>query len=333
MIVLGIESSCDETAVAAVRDGRCVLSSRVASQIDRHAVFGGVVPELASRLHMESLVPLTEQALAQAGLTLQDIDAVAVTAMPGLIGALLTGVNYAKGLALGLGVPLVPVHHLRGHAAALYLTETPLAPPFTALIVSGGHSLLCHAEDYVNYRFLGGTRDDAAGEALDKVARTLGLPYPGGAALSKLAQTGDPAAYRFPRAAVEGFPLDMSFSGLKTFAVNLLHNARQKGEDVPLADFCASFEQAVTDALAPRLLLAARETGCTTVACAGGVAANRRLRETLSALCGREGLELFLPPPELCGDNAAMIAAQGFHELRAGRAAGMDLNAFATRDI
>lgn len=335
MNILAIESSCDETAAAVVRDGTEILSSLVASQTDKHALYGGVVPEIASRMHIECISALVRDALTQASVQKSDIDAVAVTYAPGLIGALLVGLNFAKAFALGLSIPLIPVHHLRGHIASLYLDggEPSPAPPFAALIVSGGHSIICHVKDYTTYELLGSTRDDAAGECFDKVARTFGLPYPGGAALSKLSENGDTSRYAFPRGIVRDHPLDMSFSGLKTAAVNQIHNAGQKGEELALADFCASFEQAVTDTLVPRLLTAARKCGCKTVCCAGGVAANARLRRELTKMCKENGLRLHLPSPALCGDNAAMIAAQGFHEYRAGNISPMNLNAYASRGI
>ncbi|WP_322175460.1 tRNA (adenosine(37)-N6)-threonylcarbamoyltransferase complex transferase subunit TsaD [Acutalibacter caecimuris] len=333
MIVLGIESSCDETAAALVEDGRRILSSVVASQIDEHKIYGGVVPEIASRRHSEAITGVTEQALSQAGLTLGAVDAVAVTYAPGLIGALLVGVNFAKGLALAAGLPLVPVHHLRGHIAANYLCHPALEPPFLCLVVSGGHSHIVEVADYTQLRVLARTRDDAAGEAFDKAARAMGIPYPGGVELDKLAEGGNPEAYRLPKPKVEGSPLDFSFSGLKTAALNLLHNAAQRGEDISVPDLCASYRKAVVDCLAGSFRQAAKETGAKVLAAAGGVSANRLLRRELAALSQETGLPLYVPALHLCGDNAAMIAAQGYYEFLAGHTAGMELNAFAQRDI
>ena len=333
MNILAFESSCDETAAAVVRDGRTVLSSVIASSADMHAVYGGVVPEIASRKHVEAIAGLAGEALRQAGLDRSGVDAVAVTYGPGLIGAVLVGVNFAKSVAFALGVPLIPVHHVRGHISANYIAHPDLEPPFLCLCVSGGTTLIVHVKGYTEMDILGGTRDDAAGECFDKTARVLGLGYPGGAPLDRLAQTGDDAAYRFPRAHVDDHPLDMSFSGLKTAVLNLIHNADQKGETLDLPGLAASFSAAVSDSLVPRVMEAVRMTGCRKVAVAGGVAANSRIRRDLEAACARENARLWLPPLSLCGDNAAMIGCQGFYEYQAGRTAGMDLNAYAVRDI
>ncbi len=333
MKLLGIETSCDETSVAVVEDGRKQCSCVVRSQIETHRLYGGVVPEIASRAHAESISQLTAQALTLAGTSLSELDGIAVTAWPGLIGALLVGVNFAKGLAFSSGLPLVPVHHLRGHVAANYLAHAELVPPFLCLVVSGGHTSLVLVEDYTIFRTLGRTRDDAAGECFDKVARVLGLPYPGGVALDQLGQQGRAGAYEFPSAEVRGAPLDFSFSGLKTAAINHLHHAEQKGEALQRADFAASLMECVADALCGRLELAARESGATALALAGGVSANSVLRRRAEELAGRLGLPLYLPPLSLCGDNAAMIAAQGFYELRVGHVADSSLNAFASREI
>ncbi|HPE16181.1 MAG TPA: tRNA (adenosine(37)-N6)-threonylcarbamoyltransferase complex transferase subunit TsaD [Oscillospiraceae bacterium] len=333
MNILAIESSCDETAAAVVRDGREVLSSLVSSQAEMHAVYGGVVPEIASRRHVEAVVPLARRAAADAGLSLQDLDAVAVTYAPGLIGALLVGVNFAKGLAFGLGVPLIPVHHVRGHIAACYLADKTLEPPFLALAVSGGNTLLVDVRGYTEMEILGGTRDDAAGECFDKAARVLGLPYPGGAALDELAKNGRDDAFSLPRAHVADAPLDMSFSGLKTAVVNLVHNAEQKGETLDRAGLAASFQAAVSDMLIPRFEAAARRAGYPVVAAAGGVAANSRIRRDLQSMAARLGARLVLPPLSLCGDNAAMIGCQAYYEFLAGHTAGMELNAYATRSV
>ena len=330
MNILSIESSCDETAVAIVRDGRQTLADCIASQIEMHKLYGGVVPEIASRKHVEAIVPLAEQALATAQLTRADLDAVAVTFAPGLIGAVLVGVNFAKSAALALGVPLIPVHHIRGHVAANYLAFPELKPPFLALVVSGGHSLILDVADYTQLHILGSTRDDAAGECFDKVARVLGMPYPGGKALDAQARQGDCRRYPMPRSHVEGSPLDMSFSGLKTAALNTIHNAQQKGEALSVPDLCASFEAAVADTLAPRVELALRQTGHRQLVIAGGVAANTRIRAELTAVAQRCGAALYAPPLSLCGDNGAMIGAQGYYEFLAGHTASAGLNAYAT---
>ena len=330
MNILAIESSCDETAVAIVRDGRETLADCIASQIEMHKLYGGVVPEIASRKHVEAIVPLAEQALATAQLTRADLDAVAVTFAPGLIGAVLVGVNFAKSAALALGVPLIPVHHIRGHGAANYLAFPELKPPFLALVVSGGHSLILDVADYTQLHILGSTRDDAAGECFDKVARVLGMPYPGGKALDAQARQGDCRRYPMPRSHVEVAPLDMSFSGLKTAALNTIHNAQQKVEALSVPDLCASFEAAVADTLAPRVELALRQTGHRQLVIAGGVAANTRIRAELTAVAQRCGAALYAPPLSLCGDNGAMIGAQGYYEFLAGHTASAGLNAYAT---
>ncbi len=335
--ILGIESSCDETAAAVVEDGRKLLSSVVATQVEIHALYGGVVPEIASRAHTEALWGVTEQALREANLTLADIDAVAVTYAPGLIGALLTGVSFAKGLSLASGKPLVPVHHLRGHVAAAYLVSPGLEPPFAALCVSGGNTELLAVDGYTFYRQVGTTRDDAAGEAFDKCARVLGLPYPGGAAMDRIASTGNPDTYPFPEGNVNGRPFDFSFSGLKTAVINTVHTATQRGQaldDTFRADIAASFTQAVVRMLSDRLeLLLQSEPILRDVVLCGGVAANSHLRAACANLAARYGRTLHLPPLKLCGDNAAMIASQGYYELLAGNTAGPSLNAHATLPI
>ena len=333
MNILAFESSCDETAVAVVRDGRTVLSDAILSQADMHALYGGVVPEIASRKHVEAIAGLTDQALADAGLTKCDVDAVAVTYAPGLIGAVLVGVSFAKSVAYALDVPLIPVHHVRGHIAANYLAFPELEPPFLALAISGGNTLIVDVRDYTDMAILGATRDDAAGECFDKAARVLGLPYPGGKPMDALAQQSPGGKYTLPRAHVEGAELDMSFSGLKTAVVNLAHNAQQKGEELSLQDFAASFGRAVSDSLVPRAMAAARMKGYGRLAVAGGVAANSRIRADLQAACAKSGDKLYLPELKYCGDNAAMIGCQGFYEYQAGHVAGLDLNAYATRDI
>ena len=330
MNILAIESSCDETAAAVVRDGRTVLSNCIASQIEMHTIYGGVVPEIASRKHVEAVTGLADQAVDQAGLTKRDLDAVAVTYGPGLIGAVLVGVNFAKGAAMALDLPLIPVHHVRGHIAANYITHPDLKPPFVCLCVSGGTTLVVDVRSYTEMEVLGGTRDDAAGECFDKVARVLGIGYPGGGPMDRLADGGDDSRYELPRAHVSGHELDMSFSGLKTASLNLIHNAEQKGD---LRDFAASFGRAVSESLVPRVMAAARAKGYGQVAVAGGVAANRRIRADLQAACARSGDRLYLPELKYCGDNAAMIGCQGFYEYQAGHTAGMELNAYANRDI
>ena len=333
MKILAVESSCDETAVAVVEDGRRVLTDCIASQVALHRLYGGVVPEIASRKHMEAIYALADEALSSAGITRNDIDAVAVTFAPGLIGAVLVGVNFAKAAALAMDKPLVPVHHIRGHIAANYIAYPDLEPPFLCLVVSGGHTLLVDVEDYTKFRILGTTRDDAAGECFDKVARLLGMPYPGGAALDKMAASGDPGKYTLPHTHLSGNPLDMSFSGLKTAAINLIHNAEQKGETIDVPSLCASFSQAVSDILVPRTLRALQETGRKTLAIAGGVAANSKIRGDFLRETERLGVRLCLPPLKLCGDNGAMIGAQGYFEYLAGVRAGQDLNAYATMPL
>ena len=338
MKILAIESSCDETAAAIVEDGRRIISSVVATQLAEHALYGGVVPEIASRRHIENIVPVVSEALDKAESTIGRIDALAVTYAPGLIGALLVGVNFAKGLSMASGKPLIPVHHLRGHIAANYIAHPELEPPFLCLTVSGGHSSIIRVEGYTEFETLGSTRDDAAGEAFDKAARAMGLSYPGGISIEKAARDGDPHAFRLPRPKVEHAPLDFSFSGLKTYVVNLLHNARQKGMEISVPDLAASFQFTVGEILCDKLFAAAKELGEKKIVCAGGVSANRLLRENLERRCAETGCELFIPPLSLCGDNAAMIAAQAYYEYLAQDGAfdmrsQLALNACATRDI
>ena len=333
MKILAIESSCDETAAAVVEDGRNVLSSVVSTQIEKHKVFGGVVPEIASRLHTENISWVVQKALADANCTLDDVDAIAVTYAPGLIGALLVGVNYAKGLALASGKPLIPVHHLRSHIAANYITHKDLKPPFMCLVVSGGNTLLCKVNDYTDFEVVGRTRDDAAGEAMDKAARTLGLPYPGGVNLDKIAKNGDNTKYKFPKPRVEGSPLDFSFSGLKTNVINLVHNATQKGEELNSADVGASFINAVVNLLADNTIKAMEMHNEKTLVLAGGVSANSVLRSRMETLAKEKNWDLYLPDLSLCGDNGAMVGAQGFFEYLNGKTANMDLNGKASADI
>uniref|UniRef100_UPI0040252833 tRNA (adenosine(37)-N6)-threonylcarbamoyltransferase complex transferase subunit TsaD n=1 Tax=Gemmiger formicilis TaxID=745368 RepID=UPI0040252833 len=333
MYVLGIESTCDETAAAIVEDGRKVISNVISTSVKEQALYGGVVPEIASRRHAEYISATVDKALADAGMTMADVDAVAVTFAPGLIGAVLVGVNFAKAAAYALDLPLVPVHHIRGHIAANYLAYPELEPPFICLVVSGGHTLIVDVRGYTDFRVLGTTRDDAAGECFDKVARVLGMPYPGGAALDRCAKTGDEEKYPLPHTKLSGNPLDMSFSGLKTAALNLIHMHEQKGESVDVPSLCASFSKAVSEMLVPRTMQALKESGYKKLAIAGGVAANSRIRADFKAACESLGAALYTPPLSLCGDNGAMIGSQGYYEFLAGTRAGQDLNAFATRSI
>lgn len=333
MRILAVESSCDETAVAIVEDGRHVLTDCIASQVELHRIYGGVVPEIASRKHIEAIYGLADQALANAKMTRQDIDAVAVTYAPGLIGAVLVGVNFAKSVSLALDKPLIPVHHIRGHIAANYLAFQELKPPFLCLVVSGGHTMIVDVQDYTKMQILGTTLDDAAGECFDKVARVLGMPYPGGAALDKASQNGDDTKYLLPRSKPGTNPYDMSFSGLKTAALNLIHHAEQVGEQLELDSLCASFSAAVSDTLVPRVVQAMKQTGYKSLAVAGGVAANSRIRRDMTAAAEQLGVKLYMPPLSLCGDNAAMIGAQGYYEYLSGNIADMSLNAYATKSI
>lgn len=333
MKILSIESSCDETAAAVVEDGRNVLSSVVASQVEEHKLYGGVVPEIASRRHAEAICGVVQQALDEANCTLENIDAIAVTYAPGLIGALLVGVNFAKGLGLANNIPLVPTHHLRSHIASNYIAHPDLKPPFLCLVVSGGHSHIIQVEDYTKMKIIGRTRDDAAGEAFDKAARTMGMPYPGGIHLDKVAENGNPDAYTLPFPKVNGSPYDFSFSGLKTAIINLIHNAKQKGEQLPVEDLSASFRQAVVNCLTTNLMKAVEDTNSNTIVIAGGVSANSLLRKNLQQICDEKGLKLYMPPKNLCGDNAAMVGAQGYYEFLSGNIAQQDLNAYATKSI
>ena len=333
MNILAVESSCDETAVAIVRDGREVLTDCIASQVELHRIYGGVVPEIASRKHIEAIYGLADQALMRTGLSREDIDAVAVTYAPGLIGAVLVGVNFAKAAALAMNKPLIPVHHIRGHIAANYIAYPELEPPFLCLVVSGGHTMIVEVKGYTQMRILGTTLDDAAGESFDKVARVLGMPYPGGAALDKAAATGDDAKYLLPRSKPGANPYDMSFSGLKTAALNLIHHAEQVGETLDIPSLCASFSAAVSDTLVPRVVQAMKETGHRKIAVAGGVAANSRIRRDILDAARALDAQVYMPPLSLCGDNAAMIGAQAYYEWKARNVADMSLNAYATKSI
>ena len=333
MKLLGIESSCDETAAAVVEDGRVICSSVVASQIEEHKLYGGVVPEIASRRHSEAIVTVTEQALAEAGCAWSDLDGIAVTHAPGLIGALLVGVNFAKGLSLATGLPLIPVHHLRSHIASNYLSHPDLKPPFLCLVVSGGHTHIVEVSDYTKMKIIGCTRDDAAGEAFDKAARSMGMPYPGGVHLDKIAEAGDETAFSLPHPKVSGSPYDFSFSGLKTAVINLLHNAKQKGETISVEDLSASFRRAVVDCLTKNVVRAMEDRQMTKLVIAGGVSANRLVRREFDRICKERGWFLFVPELSLCGDNAAMVGAQGYYEFLSGKRAGMELNACAAMTI
>ncbi|MDD5795719.1 MAG: tRNA (adenosine(37)-N6)-threonylcarbamoyltransferase complex transferase subunit TsaD [Oscillospiraceae bacterium] len=333
MKILAIESSCDETAAAVVEDGRNVLSSVVSSQVAEHRKYGGVVPEIASRRHAENIVGVVQKSLDDAELTLEQVDAIAVTHAPGLIGALLVGVNFAKGLALATGKPLVPTHHLRSHIASNYISNKDLKPPFMCLVVSGGHSHIVMVEDYTKMKIIGKTRDDAAGEAFDKAARTMGMPYPGGIELDKIAEKGNPDAFKLPHPVVHDAPYDFSFSGLKTAIINLIHNASQKGESLPVEDLSASFRKAVVDCLTDNFLKAAEDYNAKKLVIAGGVSANSLLRKNLTELCKQRNLQLFMPDKALCGDNAAMVGSQGYYEFLSGNIAKSDLNALATLSI
>lgn len=333
MKLLGIESSCDETAAAVVEDGRKILSNVVASQVEEHQQYGGVVPEIASRRHSEAVVAVTREALRQAGCALSGLDGIAVTSAPGLIGALLVGVNFAKGLSFSTGLPLIPVHHLRGHIASNYLCSPDLKPPFLCLVVSGGHTHLVQVQDYTKLEVIGKTRDDAAGEAFDKAARAMGMPYPGGVHLDKLAESGDPERYGFPHPNVSGSPYDFSFSGLKTAVINRIHHAEQKGESLGIEDLAASFRKTVVDCLTEKTCQAMRDTQQKTLVIAGGVSANRLLRRRLQEECARYGWAFHMPDTSLCGDNAAMIGAQGYYEQLAGHVSGLELNACAAMSI
>lgn len=332
MKILAIESSCDETSVAVVEDGRKTLSCKILSQIEMHKRFGGVVPEIASRAHIEAISSLTEDALLEAGQKIKDIDAIAVTYRPGLVGALLVGVNFAKSLAYASHKPLIAVNHIRGHVAANYLAHENLKPPFLALVISGGHTSLLKVNSYTDYETVGITRDDAAGEAFDKVARVMGIGYPGGAEMDALAKKGDKNAILFPRATVKDAPYDFSYSGLKTAVINFLHNAEQKGEKINREDVAASFTAAVCDTIENRLSHAIDDFKMPTLVLAGGVSANSHIRETVEALAKKKNVSLFMPPLSLCGDNAAMIASQGYYEFLDSNFADITLNANPVND-
>ncbi|MDE6707413.1 MAG: tRNA (adenosine(37)-N6)-threonylcarbamoyltransferase complex transferase subunit TsaD [Oscillospiraceae bacterium] len=330
MLILGIETSCDETAASVVQD--CVIqkSSVIASQAMEHRLYGGVVPELASRRHCENILAVTQQALTQANVTIQDIDGIAVTYTPGLIGALLVGVNFAKGLAFASGKPLIPVHHIMGHIAANYLAHPELKPPYLCLVVSGGHTMLVEVKDYTKFQILGTTRDDAAGECFDKCGRVLGFPYPAGVQIDHASKIGDSQKYHLPRPRVAGSALDCSFSGLKTAVINQVHHAEQIGEEIDKNAMSACLQRTIAEILTEKTELAAALTGYTTIAMAGGVSANSGLRSAMQKMCQKHNYQLYVPPLELCGDNAAMIACQGSYNYLAGMTADESLNAYAS---
>ena len=332
MKILAIESSCDETSAAIVEDGRKVLSCKILSQIEMHKRFGGVVPEIASRAHTEAISTLTKGALEEAELKIEDVDAIAVTYRPGLVGALLVGVNFAKALAYASHKPLIAVNHIRGHVASNYLTHPDLKPPFLALVISGGHTSLMMVKSYTDYETVGITRDDAAGEAFDKIARVMGIGYPGGAEMDALAKAGNKSAIPFPRAVVKDAPYDFSYSGLKTAAVNYLHTASQKGEEINKEDVAASFTAAVCDTIENRLAHAISDFNPPALVLAGGVSANSHIRETVKKLADSKNIPLYLPKLSLCGDNGAMIASQGYYEILSGNVSDITLNANPVND-
>ncbi len=331
MIILAIESSCDETSVA-ITDERKILSNIISTQIAEHKIYGGVVPEIASRRHTEAISQVCNEALSVAGITYSDIDAIAVTFAPGLIGALLVGVNFAKGLSYSLGVPLIPVHHLRSHIAANYIDAPQLKPPFMCLTVSGGNTIITEVTDYTNFNPIGRTTDDAAGECFDKTARALGLSYPGGVNLDKIATVSDTQKYSLPTPHTEN-PFDFSFSGLKTAVVNLVHNKNQKGEQIDTPVLAATIRQKVCDILISKTLSAVESKGYTTLVLAGGVSANSELRTRMQTECDKRGIKLYYPHLKYCGDNAAMVGVQGYYEYQSGNIADASLNATATLPI
>ncbi len=330
MLILGIESSCDETAASVVRDGREIVSSVISTQIEEHKKYGGVVPEIASRRHCENILGVVCKALNDANVTLGQLDAIAVTYAPGLIGALLVGVNFAKGLAMASGKPLIPVHHIAGHIATNYLTFPELEPPYLCLVASGGHSHIIEVLSYTKFRVVGRTRDDAAGECFDKCARAMGFPYPGGVHIDKAAQIGDPTEFKLPRPNVAGNEFDFSFSGLKTSVINLIHNSQQKGIELNYTNLSASVQTAISEILTEKTMKAAEALGYKKIALAGGVSANTGVRAALAAACEKRGYEFYMPQKSLCGDNAAMIACQGYYNFLEGITAGESLNAIAT---
>lgn len=333
MYILGIESSCDETAASVSENGVNILSNVVSTQIEEHRKYGGVVPEIASRRHCENISGVVKKALSDAQKSLDDIDAIAVTYAPGLIGALLVGVNYAKGLSMATGKPLVPVHHISGHIAANYIAHSELKPPYLCLVVSGGHSHIVEVLDYTKFHVVGRTRDDAAGECFDKCARAMGFPYPGGVHIDKAAAVGDKTAFSLPRPKVSGSEYDFSFSGLKTAVINLLHNSQQKGTDINKEDLSAALQGTISEILCEKTMLAAETLGYKTIAVAGGVSANSGVRSIFEKTCKQKGYKLYMPPLSLCGDNGAMISCQGYYNFLAGQRGDESLNAIATLSL
>lgn len=333
VLILGIETSCDETAAAVVKNGEEVLSNVISSQVALHAEFGGVVPEIASRNHLEKIDEVIRLAIKEAGISMQELTAIAVTVGPGLVGALLVGVSEAKALAFALGKPLIPVHHIEGHIAANFISNPECKPPFVCLVASGGHSHLLLVEDYGKIRIYGRTRDDAAGEAFDKVARAVGLGYPGGPKLEKMAKEGNPHAYHFPTAKMEDAPYDFSFSGVKSAVLNEMNRKKMLGEEVCVADLCASFQENVTEVLSEKAIALCKELHINRLSIAGGVAANGKLREKMEEKAKQEGIEFFCPKLILCTDNAAMIAAAAYHEWKKGNFAGHDVNAYPSLSL
>ena len=333
ILTLGIESSCDETSAAVVLNGRKVLSNVISTSLDLHKMYGGVVPEVASRKHVEYIVPVIDEALRTAGVKKEELDYIGVTYGPGLLGALLVGLSAAKAMAFSLEKTLVGVHHIEGHISANFLEYEELEPPFIALVASGGHSHIVYCSDYGEFKIIGRTRDDAAGEAFDKAARTMGMPYPGGVELDKVAEFGDDSAYILPHPTVADSPYDFSFSGLKTAVINLIHNAEQKGEEIHKENLCASFRKAVVGCLTDNLFKAAEDLGAETIVAAGGVSANALLRRELTRICDEKKFPLYVPALSLCGDNAAMVASQAYYEYMSGNVASSDLNAVATLPI
>ena len=330
MKIFAIESSCDDTAAAIVEDGKKVVASLVSSQINEHKIYGGVVPEIASRKHIENIGILTKTLFKNANLSVRDMDALAVTFAPGLIGSLLVGVNFIKGLSLATGLPMIPVHHIKAHIASLYLTNPDLRPPFLCLVVSGGHSHIVEVLDYTNFKVIGRTRDDAAGEAFDKIGRRLGMDYPGGVELDKTAQNGNPESFKLPTPLKEESTYDFSFSGMKTAMMNIINSLIQKGEELPVADLSASFRKSVVDCLVANFIRAAHDKNYSMLAVAGGVSANSLLRKNLELECKKRNFKFFKPDLKYCGDNAAMVGSQGYYEFLNGTRADFKLNAKAS---
>ncbi|MDR1628011.1 MAG: tRNA (adenosine(37)-N6)-threonylcarbamoyltransferase complex transferase subunit TsaD [Oscillospiraceae bacterium] len=334
MKILAFETSCDDTSVSIVQGGRKVLSSCTASQISEHTLYGGVVPEIASRRHCESIKKVCEETFKKAYIDLKDIDAVAATYTPGLIGSLLVGLNFAKGICLSKNLPLVPVHHLRGHVASLYISNEGLSPPFLCMIVSGGHTHIVDVRDYTEMAVIAKTRDDAAGETFDKIAKHLGLPYPGGIYIDKIASKGNPYAYKnIPRPEIENNKYDFSFSGIKTFVINIINDAKNKGQKINTEDMAASVRFAVIDYMVSKFIMAAKKLRYQKLAICGGVSANILFRDTMNKECEKLGFKFFMPKLEFCGDNAAMIGSQGYYEYIEGNTSSLDINAFASKDI